>query len=179
MGKAWVWGLVMVAVGCGCRCSCTADDRKAWAQRWFDAAQEPWGEAYNRALEQLTRGFSARGVDPSGPGGSALSQLRMNEAASGDIWELREWQLEAGTGGTVLRPSRSLRRPIPSLNGTAVLADFLLQNAERIRSRGLHPPAAPEGTQGPRLPAHAVLARGGADGGATHTCWDEVSTALL
>ncbi|KFE69195.1 hypothetical protein [Hyalangium minutum] len=83
----------------------TSDDRKAWAQRWFDAAQQPWGEAYNRALEELTRGFSARGVDPNGAGGSALSQLRMNEAAFGELWELREWQLEAGPGGTFLRLS--------------------------------------------------------------------------
>jgi hypothetical protein len=67
----------------------TPHDRKAWAPRWLQAAQQPWGEPYNHALEQLTRGFSARGVDPSGTGGSALSQLRMNEAAFGERWELR------------------------------------------------------------------------------------------
>lgn len=110
----------------------TSDDRKAWAQRWFDAAQQPWGEAYNRALEELTRGFSARGVDPNGPGGSALSQLRMNEAAFGELWELREWQLEAGPGGTFLRPSPLPQTPDQSLNGTAALADYLIQNAAQI-----------------------------------------------
>jgi hypothetical protein len=47
----------------------TPDDRKAWAQRWYEAAQHPFGEAYNRALEGLTRGFAARDVDPGRVGG--------------------------------------------------------------------------------------------------------------
>jgi probable HAF family extracellular repeat protein len=115
----------------------TPDDRKAWAKRWYEAAQHPFGEAYNRALEELTRGFAARGADPGGVGGSALSQLRMNEAAFGELWELREWQLDDGPQGTFLRPAPLPQTPDQSFNGTEALAEYILQNAEQIRS-GTH-----------------------------------------
>jgi len=146
----------------------TSDDRKAWARRWFDAAQQPWGEAYNQALEQLTRGFSARGVDPSGAAGSALSQLRMNEAAFGEIWELREWQLESGPGGTFLRPAPLPQTPDQSLNGTAALADYLLQNAEKIRSGEYVLPQHLRAGASPEVGAWAFRKQGAVDESLRH-----------
>lgn len=146
----------------------TPDDRKAWAQRWFDAAQQPWGEAYNQALEQLTRGFSARGVDPSGPGGTSLSQMRMNEAAFGEFWELREWHLEAGKDGTSLSLVPLPLTPDQSLNGTAALADFLLQNAEKIRSGEYVLPTHLKGGASPEVGSWAFRKQGGVDESLRH-----------
>jgi probable HAF family extracellular repeat protein len=112
----------------------TANDLAEWARRWHELSEHPFGEAYNAALEALTRAFTSRGADPSGVAGNALSQLRMNEAAFGELWQLREWQLDRDARGVFLRPAELPQTPDQSLNGSEELARFLLEHDAEVRA---------------------------------------------
>lgn len=115
----------------------TADDRREWAQLWHSLAENPFGEAYNGSLEVVTRLFASGGADLDGINGSALSQLRMNEGAFGQLWELREWHLDRNSLGAYLRMVATPQTPDQSLNGTEELARFVIENADQIRE-GTH-----------------------------------------
>jgi|GEM_PF-1963368 len=143
----FVYGLIDPATGAAQRMAVgfeyrlpplgTSDDRRAWAERWHALAQSSFGEAYNGSLESVTRLFASAGVDPTGVNGSALSQLRMNEGAFGQFWELREWQLDRDERGAYLRLAATPQTPDHSLNGSDALAQFIIDNADQIR-QGTH-----------------------------------------
>jgi probable HAF family extracellular repeat protein len=120
----------------------TGNDRREWATRWHALRPLPLGEEYNAALEAVTRAFASSGVSPLGVNGSALAQLRTNEARFASRWELREWLLDRGPGGAFLRLSTTTRTPDQSLNNSAQLAGFIRDNAAAVLA-GKHelPPA--------------------------------------
>lgn len=65
----------------------------AWAQKWHALGAIPFGANYNAELQKITDAFSKRGADPSKPNGNSLNQLRTNEFAIGDPWQLREFHI--------------------------------------------------------------------------------------
>src|SRR6185369_5709504 len=70
-----------------------------WANGWHALGALPFpSEQYNDALQTLTARFTGRGAAPGKPNGSALGQLRTNEIALSDPWELREFALSAADG---------------------------------------------------------------------------------
>jgi len=108
----------------------TANDRRAWAARWHALGDHAFGSDYNVALESVTNAFAKAGSDAAGVNGSALAQLRTNEAAFGSPWELREWTLERDG----LRPALTPQGPDQSLNGSAALAQFIVDHAGEVRA---------------------------------------------
>jgi hypothetical protein len=109
----------------------TEADVLAWANAWHALSSHPFpSEEYNVALEALTRKFSGRGAAPGKPNGSALDQLRTNEIALSFQWELREFGLSPTTG--LLQEQTIALTPDLSLNGSALLAQFVNQNEPAI-----------------------------------------------
>lgn len=68
-----------------------------WARKFHNLTTMDFGEAYNTALREVTRGFTDRNVKFSRPNNNMLSQLRTNELAGPptgpDQWELREFRI--------------------------------------------------------------------------------------
>lgn len=112
----------------------STSSRQEWAQRWHALAGHGFGAQYAAALESLTRAFTAAGVDSAGVNGSALSQLRTNEAQFGPGWEQRQWVLDRDASGAALRPVLTPGTPMQSLNDTAQLAQWLRDNAAVVRT---------------------------------------------
>lgn len=77
--------------------------RTAWAKLFHDVA---WVKKngklvprdinilFNQELVKVTDKFAARGANPSGVNGSALSQVRTNEIALANPWSMREFHLQ-------------------------------------------------------------------------------------
>jgi Concanavalin A-like lectin/glucanases superfamily len=111
----------------------TAQDVFAWANRWHALSTNPFpSEAYNAALEQITRAFAGPGVTPGNVNGSALAQLRTNEIATSIQWELRSFSLSASTG--FLQEIPVDLTPDLGFNGTSSLTTFVNDNAAAISS---------------------------------------------
>ena len=106
----------------------TPNDRQAWAARWHALSGRAFGPDYNGALQALTDSFAK---------GSALAQVRTNEAAFGSPWELREWTL--GSGG--LRPVWTPQNPDQSLDGSKALAQFIVDHQAEVRAGRLDLPS--------------------------------------
>ncbi|MBK6690368.1 MAG: hypothetical protein IPG45_38230 [Deltaproteobacteria bacterium] len=102
----------------------------AWANRWHDlGALGASTAAYRTALQAVTDRFARRNAQPTRPNGSAISQVRTNEIALAAPWELREFRLNAN--GALVEVTTALT-PRDALNGSAVLRDFINQNANAI-----------------------------------------------
>ena len=116
-----------------------------WSQRWHALGSLPFGEQYNRALQEITDDFAGPGLDADVPGGSSLSQLRTNEVAFGYPWELREFHLRDVDPSPVLDSSDTVRlvqAPVAQtvdlgLDGTERLSRFVNANSDLVR-RGEH-----------------------------------------
>jgi hypothetical protein len=117
-------------------------DVKAWASQWKALDALVLGSpAYNAALEAITQQVVVANAASGRPNGSALKQIRTNEARldllGGLDWEVREFRIDAGSHLLVQRalaqtPQRSLiSGPVPAqyvnshawsiLNGTNVV----------------------------------------------------------
>lgn len=101
-----------------------------WALRWANLGRFPVGSAqYNAALELVTRQFTDRNRAPHKPNGSAINQIRSNELALADPWELREFRMQNGW----MAPHGVAQTPdIFAINGTPMLANLLNNNATAI-----------------------------------------------
>jgi hypothetical protein len=109
----------------------TEADVLDWANAWHALGSLPFpSEEYNAALQDITTQFAGRNAAPGRPNGSSLGQLRTNEIALADPWELREFVLSAQTG--FLRPETVKLTPDITLDGSAALADFVNQNEAAI-----------------------------------------------
>jgi hypothetical protein len=105
-------------------CSATRD----WGQQWHALGGLVFGPTYNAALESVTRQFTDANADPSKlPNRSALNQLRTDEFAIGPIWELREFQPSASTGGH-LEQVTVKQTPDISFNNTATINNYIMAN---------------------------------------------------
>jgi hypothetical protein len=112
----------------------SGSDVKAWAKKWHDLGEIPFGSEYNKELEKLTKSFTKTWCAPSKPNGSCINQIRTNEASlhPDKIWELREFRLTAqGKFAQVV----SVQTPDASLNGTDALASFINSNADAAKLR--------------------------------------------
>ncbi|HXN34064.1 MAG TPA: LamG domain-containing protein, partial [Polyangiaceae bacterium] len=110
----------------------TQKDVQAWANLWHGLSSHPFpSEAYNAALEAITRRFSGRNAAPGAPNGSALLELRTNEIAlSGFQWELRAFELSPSSG--FFDEIALKETPDLSFDLTQTFADFVNQNAAAI-----------------------------------------------
>ena len=124
---------------------------KAWHQRWKDLDQYAVGSVpYNQALELITRDFTDHGSNPTQlPNMSSLNQLRTNENALGDPWQLREFRLQ-GTGGSVPPGLLNLvtvkQSPDSSLNTKKKLGEYLdSAEADILADRHVVPERFPAG----------------------------------
>jgi hypothetical protein len=113
---------------------------KQWAELWHAlGAFSSYDEPYRAALEGVTNAFTKRGSNPSGIGGSALGQVRTNESALDWIWQQREFSLTPD-GALTNRPVRNT--PAQALNGSTALSEYVLANADAIRSEKYELPVA-------------------------------------
>lgn len=111
----------------------TQQDVTDWANRWHALGSLPFpSEAYNSALEAITRSFTDRNASPGSPNGSALVELRTNEIALSGFfrWELRSFALSPTTGQ--LDEVTVKETPDLSFNNSATFASFVNQNATNI-----------------------------------------------
>jgi hypothetical protein len=112
----------------------TEKDVLTWANLWHGLSSHPFpSEAYNAALETITRRFGDRNAAPGAVNGSALVSLRTNEIAlSGIRWELREFGLSSTT--KVFQEATVKETPDLSFNGTSSFASFVNANATALEA---------------------------------------------
>lgn len=67
---------------------------RAWAERWHELGQLPFGAAYNAALQAITDGFAGGNGEPSD---GRLNQIRTNEGLALP-WQLREFHFDPTAG---------------------------------------------------------------------------------
>ncbi|XXX78611.1 LamG-like jellyroll fold domain-containing protein [Sorangium sp. So ce134] len=109
----------------------TEADVLDWANAWHALGSLPFpSEEYNAALQEITTRFAGRNAAPGRPNGSSLGQLRTNEIALSDPWELREFVLSPQTG--FLRPETVKLTPDIGFDGSATLAAYVNQNEAAI-----------------------------------------------
>ncbi len=102
---------------------------QAWAADWHELGQLGVGHPnYKVQLQTLTDRFTQTGVMPGRPLGSALNQIRTNEVALAEPWEMREFVLT--TEG--LRPATTKLTPDISFQNTSRLRDYLQANEAAI-----------------------------------------------
>ena len=127
-----------------------------WGERWHALSRYPFGPGYNARLYSVTRGFTRRDAAPRQVNGSALLQIRTNEVPLSPVeprlWEMREFVLSSRTG--LLRPATVKQEVNASLNGTAMLGEWVAGNAEAILS-GRH--VVPNSWQGQPFQAARAL----------------------
>jgi len=71
---------------------------KAFAKEWTDLSSMALGSVtYNNALEKITNQFTMANTSPAKPNGSSINQIRTNELAIGNPWELREFNVDSAT----------------------------------------------------------------------------------
>jgi len=110
----------------------TCPDVRDWAARWVALSSLALGStAYNSALEAITNEFVRANADPAKPNGSALNQLRTNEIALASPWELREFNLDAGSH--LLVEVTTKQTPDETLNDQPVIAQYVNANATAIK----------------------------------------------
>lgn len=111
--------------------SSSACDAQAWAEAFHALGALPFGEALNEELEAITSAFAGPGAMPGRPNGSALNQIRTNEAVGprGTPWEMREFVLREGGR---LVPETVKQTPDASFAGSEALARFVNENEESI-----------------------------------------------
>jgi hypothetical protein len=111
-------------------------DVKSWGRAWAKLSSLPLGSpAYLSALERITDQFVRANAAPDKPNGSALNQLRTNEVALANPWELREFKIVAkGPQAHALQQTTVTQTPDnATINGSSVLAQFINANAELVR----------------------------------------------
>ena len=70
---------------------------QSFAQSWYELKDIDFVDPqFNVNLQAITDQFTRSGTNPSKPNQSSLNQLRTNEIALGNPWELREFILNAG-----------------------------------------------------------------------------------
>ncbi|WP_263436629.1 CARDB domain-containing protein [Stigmatella hybrida] len=125
----------------------------AWARDWHALGQLGLGSAnYKAKLQQITDRFTAAGVMPSRPFGSAINHVRTNEAALSTLWEMRDFSLSAEG----LKPAATALTPDFGFNNSNALGNFIRANEDAILAEQHQVPAvfsgAPFLAAGVRVP---------------------------
>lgn len=125
----------------------TPADIRVWARDWHALGTMAIGSAaYNTALQAITDRFTSRGAAPTRFNGSAIGQVRTNEIALSGTWELRQFELGAGTAGiSTLVPSPVAMTPGDVFKTTlqGFVAGFINDNATAILANNYTVPLAP------------------------------------
>ena len=113
------------------------EETKKWAERWHQLGTfKGFGEAYNKALQDITNDFAGFNADPSRPNGSGINHVRTNEFFNAFPWELREFVLDSRpmemAGPSPLMEVTIKQTPEGNTdgvnvnwNGSALLADYI------------------------------------------------------
>ena len=121
-----------------------------WGRQWHNLRHFVLGSpAYNAALQAITDQFTAAGVAPHKPNGSALNQLRTNEVelllgvSKAPVWELREFKIggEPPVNPGQLEEVTVKLTPDLTRNETALLTDFVNLNTPSILTQTHDVPA--------------------------------------
>lgn len=109
-------------------------DLMRWAADWHELGRyRPGTWDYNCRLAMLTKRFTDRGRGKGRPNDSALNQIRTNEIALANPWELREWVIDEQSG--LLKAQQVAETPdFLTMNNTADLTELLTANADKILS---------------------------------------------
>ncbi|WP_437624174.1 hypothetical protein [Sorangium sp. So ce1151] len=104
-----------------------------WTQRWHELSSLGLGAPeYNHQLQNITDLFSLQGSDPSRPNlGNSIGQVRTNEIALGDSWELREFSLQ-GVDSFAQLNTTTAQSPDDSQNGSTPLDGWMIANEPDI-----------------------------------------------
>ncbi|HEV7903004.1 MAG TPA: choice-of-anchor X domain-containing protein [Pyrinomonadaceae bacterium] len=121
-----------------------------WGRQWYNLRNYALGSpAYNAALQAITDQFTAAGVAPHKPNGSALNQLRTNEVelllgvSTNPLWELREFKIggEPPVSPGQLEEVTVKLTPDLTRNRTQLLTDFVNLNTPSILTQTHNVPA--------------------------------------
>jgi hypothetical protein len=121
-----------------------------WGRQWHNLRNFVLGSpAYNAALQAITDQFTAAGVAPHKPNGSALNQLRTNEVelllgvSPAPVWELREFKIggEPPVSPGQLEEVTVKLTPDLTRNETALLTNFVNLNTPSILTQTHNVPA--------------------------------------
>nr|CAA6802630.1 MAG: Unknown protein [uncultured Thiotrichaceae bacterium] len=128
-----------------------------WTKLWKDLGRHQIGSRqYNDALERLTRRFTDKGQATNKPNNNALNQIRTNEIALGDTWELREFVIDESTG-SLRQKTVALTPDSITFNGTVGLSELLNANESGILDNTYQLPLwreAASSIAGPFQPGH-------------------------
>jgi hypothetical protein len=103
----------------------TAEATQRWARDWHELGRLGLSHPeYQAKLQAVTDRFTRSGVMAGRPHGSALNQLRTNEAALAEPWEMREFVLTS----TGLQPATVKLTPDLAFDNTPALGDYLRAN---------------------------------------------------
>lgn len=90
------------------------DDLQAYASKWWDLHQHPFGSSFNSKLADITNVFTASNTTDSNPNKSALKHLRTNEFLT-QPWNIRDFELDPQTKKlTIVHPDKE---PMERSNG--------------------------------------------------------------
>jgi len=109
---------------------------QAYARQWRQLSALPIGSpVYNAALQAITQQVVAAGAGAGKVNGSTLNQLRTNENRLDDTgdgldWELREFRLDAASGG--LATVTLAQTPDRTLNSSDTVGDYVNLHASDI-----------------------------------------------
>jgi hypothetical protein len=107
----------------------TPEAIQRWARDWHELGQLNLGSPeFKTKLQGLTDRFAKAGVLPGRPHGNALNQIRTNEVALSELWEMREFVLT--TAG--LQPATVKLTADTGFNNTNVLSHFIQANQQAI-----------------------------------------------
>ncbi len=102
----------------------TLEELELWTKRWHHLGTlGDFDAGYIDALKLITEDFAGRNKIPSAPNGNALAQIRTNEIALDGPWELREFNIDRGTG--LLKEVSRKQTPDIGFNNTSKLARFI------------------------------------------------------
>lgn len=90
-----------------------------YGKKWWDLQTLAFGPAYNAALENLTKVFTAANAMPSRPNRSALNHLRTNDFIQ-TPWDIRDFLIDGPT--RMLKIVHPNKEPMKSANGPAASA---------------------------------------------------------
>lgn len=107
-----------------------------WAQAFHGLGAYPFGPSYNDALQAVTDRFTAIGVSPGKPNGSAINQVRTNDFFLDFPWELREFHLDPASASRMvpapLVMATVAQTPASSRQATAAISTFVNANEPAI-----------------------------------------------
>lgn len=108
----------------------TIEEVRIWASRWHRLSLINDNAVYLDSLKLVVDHFTKRGAKASAINGSAISQIRTNEIALSNPWELREFRLRSSDG--MFEEVTRKQTPDMSLNNSALLEQFVITHATDI-----------------------------------------------